>query len=142
MSQTPQQPLMTGHCLCEAVRYEVRSDFTDAGRCHCRRCQIRSGQSSSLTGRVPRDAITITAGEDRLRVWRPQTGNPKWFCGDCGTHLFAGELDGSAPIGLRLGSLEPMPNVQPRWHVWVSSMPEWETLPDDRLPRHQRSSAG
>ncbi len=129
---------LNGLCLCGAVRFLVTAPFTDAGRCHCKRCQIRSGQSSSLIARVPRAGLEITGGADELRVWRPPTGHPKWFCGLCGTHLFAGELDAEGPLFLRLGTLDPTPNVEPRWHAWVSSMPSWATLPDDGLPRYDR----
>jgi hypothetical protein len=125
-----------GRCLCGAVQFTVEPPFVDAGRCHCRRCQTRTGQTSSLLGRVPRAAVTISGGADELRVWRPETGNPKWFCGLCGTHLFAGELDGDGAIGIRPGTLDPMPELEPRWHVWVSSMPSWDTLPDDGVPRY------
>lgn len=128
---------LSGRCLCGAVRFTVNPPFIDAGRCHCKRCQIRTGHASSLVARVPGSALTITDGEQQLRVWRPPTGNPKWFCAMCGTHVFAGELDGEGPVGLRLGTFDQMPDVQPRWHIWVSSKPAWDTLPDDGLPRYQ-----
>jgi len=133
---------LRGRCLCGAVRFLVTPPFTDAGRCHCRRCQIRSGQSSSLVGRVPRAALEIADGFDELRVWRPPTGNPKWFCGLCGTHLFAGDVGGEGPVGLRPGTLDPMPKVEARWHIWVSSMPSWDTLPDDGLPKYEQGVTG
>ncbi len=133
---------LSGRCLCGAVRFLVRPPFTDAGRCHCKRCQIRSGQSSSLVARVPRSALEITDGRDELRAWRPPTGNPKWFCGLCGTHVFAGELDGEGSVGLRPGTLEPTPNVDARWHIWVSSMPAWDALGDDGLPSHDQGVPG
>lgn len=130
------QDAYSGRCLCGAVQFTVQPPFVDAGRCHCKRCQTRTGQTSSLVGRVPRAAVTISSGADELRVWRPETGNPKWFCSLCGTHLFAGELDGDGPIGIRPGTLDPVPQVEPRWHIWVGSMPPWETLPDDGVPRY------
>jgi hypothetical protein len=130
------EEMLRGRCLCGAVRFTVNPPFVDAGRCHCKRCQIRTGQASSLVARVPGSALTITDGEHELRVWRPQTGNPKWFCALCGTHVFAGELDGQGAVGLRPGTFDEMPDVQPRWHVWVSSKPAWDTLPDDGLPRY------
>jgi hypothetical protein len=128
-----------GRCLCGTVRFAVTPPFTDAGCCHCRRCQIRTGRSASYLVRAPRAAVEITDGEGELRVWRPATGNPKWFCGLCGTHLFAGELDKlDGQLGLRPGTLDPMPEVTPRWHIWVSSMPAWDSVPDDGAPRYDR----
>jgi hypothetical protein len=128
--------------LCGAVRFLVTLPFTDVGRCHCKRCQSRSGQSSSLAARVPRAALEIADGLDQLRVCRPPTGNPKWFCGLRGTHVFAGELNGVGPVGLRPGTLDPTPNVDARWHIWVSSMPSWDVLSDDGLPRYDQGVTG
>ena len=131
-----------GRCLCGAVQFTVEPPFIDAGRCHCKRCQTRTGQTSSLLGRVPRAAVTISGGADELRVWRPESGNPKWFCGLCGTHLFAGELDGDGQLGIRPGTLDPVPELEPHWHIWVSSMPAWEMLPDDGVPRYDEAIPG
>lgn len=133
---------LSGSCLCGAVRFLVTPPFADEGRCHCKRCQVRSGQTSSLIARVPRAALEITDGEDELRVWRPETGHPKWFCGLCGTHVFACELDGDGPVFLRPGALDPTPEIKPRWHAWVSSVPSWDTLPDDGLRRYPRGLSG
>lgn len=31
----------------------------------------------------------MVSGEEKLRVWKPDSGGEKWFCGDCGSSLFA-----------------------------------------------------
>ena len=50
-----------------------------------------SQRSGGVGERAPAPgAFRIVAGEDRLRVWKPEDGGEgKWFCGDCGSSLVA-----------------------------------------------------
>jgi hypothetical protein len=54
-----------------------------------------------LTGAHP---FRIVAGEDRLRMWKPDDGGKKWFCGDCGSAIFARSTAHATPIGIRMGT--------------------------------------
>jgi hypothetical protein len=126
----------TGSCACGAVRFELAADFLSAGYCHCTRCQRRSGAPASLNGIVPDGGLTIVAGEEALRVWRPREGMPKWFCGRCGGHVFAGEPGAGGVVGVRFGTLHDDPGIEPSWRQWVSSSPPWLAIPDDGIPRY------
>ncbi len=79
---------LTGGCNCGAVRFEVTAPLALASYCHCKRCQRRSGAAASANAHPAPDAFRIVAGEDTLRVWKPDGGGEKWFCGDCGSSLF------------------------------------------------------
>ena len=79
---------LTGGCNCGAVRYEVTEPLVVASYCHCKRCQRRSGAAASANAHPAPGAFKIVAGEDRLRVWKPEDGGEKWFCGDCGSAMF------------------------------------------------------
>ena len=80
---------ITGSCNCGAVRFEVSEPFVAANYCHCTRCQRRTGTAAAVNGRVAPGSFRVIAGEDRLRAWRPEGGFEKWFCGDCGSHMFS-----------------------------------------------------
>lgn len=70
---------------------------------------------------------------------RSDAGARRGFCGECGSSLFwdpprrdtisivAGTLD--QPTGLRIAA-----------HWFVSHAADYETVPDDGLPRHERSA--
>ena len=79
---------LTGGCNCGAVRYEVTAPLVKASYCHCKRCQRRSGAAASASAHPAEGAFRIVAGEERLRMWQPERGGEKWFCGDCGSALF------------------------------------------------------
>lgn len=131
---SPSSPL-EGRCLCGTVRFRVIAPFETAGYCHCKRCQRRSGTTSTLNALVEVESFEISAGADAIRTWRPPDGQPKSFCMHCGGHLFSGDPDRGPVVGVRLGAVEGDPEIRPQWRQWVSSAPAWETIPDDGLPR-------
>ena len=127
---------LTGGCACGAVRVSVTAPFETAGYCHCHRCQRRTGSPFGLSGIVAREGFAVTQGEELVRTWRPPDGLPKSFCGECGGHPFAGDPDGVIVV-VRFGALDGDPGIRPQWHAWTSSMPAWDPLPDDGLPRFE-----
>ena len=135
---SPDAPL-TGACACGAVAFEVSAPFTTAGYCHCKRCRRRSGALWSLNAMVPRDGFAFVRGEDRVRVWEPEDGLPKAFCGACGGQLYS---DGGDYLAIRLGTVDGDPEIRPQWHQWLESAPDWEPIPDDGLPRFQQRRSG
>jgi hypothetical protein len=73
-------------------------------------------------------------GAERLRFWQPEGGQAKWYCGDCGGHLYS-RPDAADHVFVRLGALDGDPEIRPGYRQWVSSAVSWETIPEDGLPR-------
>ena len=129
---------LTGSCACGAVAFEVTQPFVTAGYCHCKRCQRRTGALWSFNAQVPAEGFAIVRGQEAVRIWDPpDEGLPKAFCRECGGHVFGGDPNGPFVV-VRLGAVDGDPGIRPQWHAWVSSMPAWDTLPDDGLPRFER----
>jgi hypothetical protein len=118
------------------VRFEIRKPFLAAGYCHCLHCQRRSGSAWGAGGRLEPDGLVVTAGEELIRTWVPESGRPKHFCSNCGGHVFAGDREPGAVLGVRLGTLEGDPGIRPEYRQWVDSSPAWMPIPDDGLPRY------
>ena len=132
-------PALTGHCGCGAVRFEIDEPLKAAGYCHCTRCQRRTGGARSASAVLARGSLRITAGEERLRTWEPDGGFGKIFCEECGSALF-GSPPGSDEITLvRLGVIDGDPGIRPQGHQFVANAAIWEEIPDDGLPRFDES---
>ncbi len=101
--------LVTGGCLCGAVRYEVARPLRDVILCHCAMCRKSHGHVGAYTA-APKAALRLT--ESRGLKW--YVSSPlarRGFCSECGGTLFweaadrdtisiaAGTLDGAT--GLR-----------------------------------------
>ena len=129
------EPTHTGGCGCGAVRWELSEPPTAAAYCHCGRCQRRTGTAAGCSAEAEPDSFRVTAGEERIRAWRPADGWEKHFCGDCGSALFSHDPESGA-IGVRMGSFDGDPGVRPSSRQFVASAVPWEPIPDDGLPRY------
>jgi hypothetical protein len=128
--------VITGGCLCSAVRYEVTGPFLRAGHCHCSRCRKHSGTAVLTQGRVRREDFRLVQGEDALRVYRPAPGAAvKTFCRLCGSSLFGGTWPEGPEVSIRLGSVDGDPGLRPQHHTFVDSRAPWDEITDD-LPQY------
>jgi hypothetical protein len=129
------EALLTGGCNCGAVRYEVKAPLAGAYYCHCKRCQRRSGTAAQVSAFPASGAFRITAGEQLLHLWKPENGRERWFCRQCGTHVFGSDARRREPIGIRMGTFDSDPGVRPSARIYVAYAAPWEQIPDDCLPR-------
>ena len=81
-------------CHCGAVTVTVEGDIPNqAIECNCSICRNKG----LLLTAVPRDALTVTGGEDRLQSYKfNRHAIDHRFCGTCGSQPFA---EGKGPDG-------------------------------------------
>jgi hypothetical protein len=133
---------LTGGCNCGAVSYEVTEPLVKAGYCHCTRCQRRSGAAASPSAHPAPGSFRITKGEEVLKHWKPEGGGEKWFCGECGSHIYGNNPAHPDSVGIRMGSFDSDPGIRPSVRAFVADAAVWEDIPDDGLPRHPASRHG
>jgi hypothetical protein len=126
---------LTGGCLCERVRFEVRDAPRGLVYCHCTRCRRRSGAAFSASALTEPGSVTVTQGEDQLRTYAPETGFHKQFCAHCGSQLFAVDRDDGDVRAVRFGTLDDPPALPVLCHQFVAYAAPWHPLPDDGAPR-------
>jgi hypothetical protein len=127
--------LVRGSCLCGGVRFEVEPPFRRANYCHCSRCRKHSGGAALAQGRVARERFRLLAGEELIRVFRPEGGAVKAFCAVCGSSLFGGAWPEGPEVSVRFGCLDDDPGMRPQYHSFVGSRAPWAELSEDGLPR-------
>jgi len=129
-------PALSGGCLCGRVRFEVSEQPTVAYYCHCTRCQGRTGSGFSAQARVEGRTFTLLEGQETVRGWRhPDGGFEKFFCSECGAHLFSRNPDDPAQMSVRMSAFDGDPGVRPSGHAYVAYAAAWEPIPDDGLER-------
>lgn len=129
-------PSLTGGCGCGAVRFEITEPLLTALYCHCTRCQRRTGAGAAASGRVQPGSFRIVQGEEHVRVWAPEGGFEKAFCGRCGSALYARNPAIGEVAGVRLGAIDGDPGVRPSARQFTAYAAPWEPIPEDGLPRH------
>jgi hypothetical protein len=129
-------PVLTGGCLCGGVRFELTEAPKWAGYCHCTRCQKRTGTASSAQSRIDGRTFRLVQGAELVKGWQhPDGGFEKCFCGECGSHLWSRDPDGSHHMGIRMSAFDGDPGVRPSWRTFVTYAAPWEPVPDDGLER-------
>jgi hypothetical protein len=127
--------MLTGGCMCGAVRYELDEPLVASLYCHCTRCQRRTGTAASASGRTASGSLRVVQGDELIRTWWPPTGWGKAFCSECGSGLWSQNPDDPGLLSVRLGTFDGDPGIRPGYRQFVDYAASWEPIPDDGLPR-------
>jgi hypothetical protein len=131
--------VLTGHCLCGGVRFEITEPLVSASYCHCTRCQRRTGTGSGISARVAPGSVRFVEGAELIREWRPpEDGHVKAFCSVCGGHLYSRDPDDPAVMAVRMGAIDGDPGIRPQYRHHVATAVSWEPILDG-LPQYPDS---
>ena len=124
--------MITGGCLCKAVRYKSTEMPVTVRACWCRVCQY-IGAGGPAVGAAFKTATFTVEGSPKDYVRIADSGNRMHtkFCPECGTPLFC-EAD-SRPhlVFVRVGSLDDPNIVRPAMSIWTASAPDWACIDKD-----------
>jgi hypothetical protein len=127
--------MITGGCLCGAVRYEIDAVPMSVRTCWCRLCQYLGAGSATVNVVFPSAAVRI---EGEMRDYRSvaDSGNVmhRRFCARCGTPLFSEAEVRPQVIIVRAGTLDDPELGKPESTIWSASAPSWACIDPD-LPR-------
>jgi hypothetical protein len=127
------QKVLTGGCLCGAIRYETWGSRIYNIICHCRMCQRASGGPLAALFYVASDCIKITKGSPH--AYRSSATVDRLFCPDCGSPLFFQRINLPNIRAIFVGSLDDPNDFIPALHVCMSSAVPWLDVHDD-IPRY------
>jgi hypothetical protein len=119
--------VMTGGCLCGAVRYEARAPLRAVVVCHCGQCRRWHGSPGAYSN-VPETRLRMT--EQRgLRWYASSAGAKRGFCAECGASLFFRHNDGDS-ISFCAGSLDGATSLRTSLHIFVADKGDWYDITD------------
>lgn len=129
-----QKTLVTGGCLCGAVRYEINAPALSSGYCHCRICQKFSGSTMSAYTAFPASSVRFTSAEPKYFTSSPIAR--RGFCEVCGSSLVyrMTRPHEAAHLVIFTTSLDSPQNYAPAAHNGMESRVPWFDILDD-LPR-------
>ncbi|HEX7112045.1 MAG TPA: GFA family protein [Mizugakiibacter sp.] len=125
--------VLSGQCLCGAVRYAVEDAFAYAYHCHCSQCRRATGAAFKPFAGIPRAKLRVVQGEAKLLRYGDGRDHDV-RCGTCGSLLWSVVRDG-AYAHVTLGTLVDAPSIRPSAHLFVGSKAPWDTITDD-LPQY------
>ncbi|ORZ00601.1 Mss4-like protein [Syncephalastrum racemosum] len=141
---------LKGSCHCEKVKFSVIS-HTPAPfmRCYCsicRKCQGGGGFAINIMGDYKSLKVV---GKEYLKEYRALRdketkelcGNIRYFCGECGSHLYAYDkqwADCVYPMACAIDT--PLPAVDPKdiYHIMLNenSKANWAVAPEPNPDKH------
>jgi hypothetical protein len=128
--------MISGGCLCGAVRYEIDADKheDDASYCHCSMCRRWTGSAFSVSVRAPSALLRWTGAAPK----RYRSSSIAWraFCGECGSPIYFQFVDKPEYYALSVGSLDRPEDVKPADHWGIESRIAWVKIVDG-LPQHE-----
>lgn len=124
------QPLLTGGCLCGAVRYEISAPITDLRACYCTHCQKASGAHGTVGAIVPTAAFRITKGAPKHYADTADSGRTlkRYFCGSCGSPLYSERPAVPEMLVVRGGSLDDSSGMKIVASIWTKSARPWSYI--------------
>jgi hypothetical protein len=124
--------MMTGGCLCGAVRYELRGKATSVSYCHCSMCRKWHGHVGAYAA-VDRAHFAVV--EPRGLKWHTSSPSARrGFCTECGSSLFFDET-GDPKLAFCPGTLDGPTGLRSKAHIFIGSKGDYYELTDDGLAR-------
>ncbi len=128
--------MITGHCLCRRVTYEVAGKLGPVTYCHCESCRRAQGGPYVVAAPARRKYFRLLTSADAITEYESSPGKYRGFCRFCGSPVWSRRDDAPDVVRLRLGLVDGDPGRRPAAHVWVSDGAPWFTISDD-LPQSE-----
>jgi hypothetical protein len=125
--------MLTGHCACDTIAFEVEDGFVDAYNCHCSRCRAMTGSAFLPWGEIEPEKLIVNRGKDSLLIDGDPDGHHAARCRECFSLVYWTGYEGR--IRVPYGSLIDAPTLKPTAHMFVASKAPWYEIRDD-LPQH------
>ncbi len=121
--------MITGGCLCGAVRYEATSAPLASRICWCKLCQ-KLGAGSGTVNVVFNAGDVQISGELTTYSCTADSGNTmtRGFCPVCGTPVMSQSEVRKHQIILRAGTLDDPEVAKPDLTIWAGEAPSWACI--------------
>jgi hypothetical protein len=121
---------MKGKCLCETVAYEITGSLGPIFNCHCSKCRRWHGAAFRTRASINKNQFKWLSGSGNLSAYKSSDNVTKFFCKTCGSPLISTYANKPDVLGIPLGGLEDVPEVNIAAHIFVGSKASWHTITD------------
>lgn len=131
--------VVTGGCLCGAVRYEYDGEVGPAGICHCADCRRVTGSAFNVSVPMKQAQFRLVSGALKSFTVRAESGNDvtRCFCPDCGSPIYTLPPHRPDTYFVKAGTLDDPGLVRPAHQAWTRSAVAWAHIPPE-LPSFEK----
>ena len=123
--------MISGHCECGRVRYEVDGNILDFCHCHCSQCRRLHGAPYATFAGVARDRFRYVSGAQHVKAYDSSQYNNRIFCGVCGSAVMVESRRYPGYLFLSMGAVVGNPPRPRGYHQYVASKAPWHAINDD-----------
>jgi hypothetical protein len=128
--------MITGHCECGSVSYQIDGRINDFSHCHCSQCRRLHGAAFATFGGVARNEFSYLSGLPDLSIYASSDTHNRVFCKHCGSNIMV-ELDSEPDtFYVAMGTINGDPELPPGYHIFAGSKPPWNAI-HDALPQYE-----
>jgi len=127
--------MITGHCECGGVSFELNGEIMDLSHCHCSQCRRLHGAAFATYAEIARQDFRYVSGEARLKTYASSAGHDRVFCSTCGSNIMVTIDSDPDVLYLSMGSIDGDPSCPPAYHIYAGSKAPWHEITDD-LPQY------
>lgn len=131
--------MLTGHCECGQIQFEVDGDIEDYSHCHCSQCRRLHGAAYVTFAGVRRDEFRYLKGESTVGQYSSSSKNERVFCPTCGSSVLVIPNDEPDMLYIAMGLVDGDPSHPPAYHIFVGSRAAWHDIADD-APQFEENS--
>jgi hypothetical protein len=132
--------MLTGACLCGAVRFQVAGPVLQLHNCHCSECRKAYGAAFGTVAVVEAKHFAYLSGADLIGAYKQSERVTRYWCKQCGSRLPIAE-PWDPLVGIPAGLLEGDPGRRPDFHIFVGSKAPWWTI-TDKAPQYEAWKPG
>ncbi len=130
---------ISGSCLCKGVSFLIKGELRPVSYCYCSQCRKTHGVMGPYTRAAHKD-IEFTS-DNTLKWYQSSEHAERGFCDTCGASIFW-HVMGTDTSAISAGTIDQPSGLTQGGHIYTEDAPDFYPLPDDGLPRYERTSAG
>lgn len=122
--------MITGHCECGSVKYQIDGDVNDFSHCHCSQCRRLHGAAYASFAGVSREDFKYLSGESDLASYASSETHDRVFCRHCGSNILVALDTEPDEYYVALGTVNGDPELPTGYHIFVGSKAPWHSIND------------
>jgi hypothetical protein len=123
--------MISGHCECGRVQYEVDGEIEDFSHCHCSQCRRLHGAAFATFAGVSRDKFRYLSGETDVKVYASSASSDRVFCSECGSCIMVASKKEPEALYLSMSTIDGDPRRPAGYHIYVGSKAAWHEINDE-----------
>ena len=122
--------MITGHCECACIRFEIDGDIHDFSHCHCSQCRRLHGAAYATFAGVSRGSFRFVSGEDAISTYASSEDHLRYFCRHCGSNILVALDEEPDDYYVSMSTIEGDPPRPEGYHIYVGSKAPWHEIND------------